>query len=113
VILPGLALAYAFCELYRNWEAKLSVAMRQTHVGGDKLFVDYARRYGACDIDRLTGEVRQTQIFVAVMGVSNFTYLEANCTWACRLDRCAHARLRGDRRRAAPHHPRQRQGRRH
>ena len=31
-----------FCELYRIWESKLSVTMRQTHVGGDKLFVDYA-----------------------------------------------------------------------
>jgi transposase-like protein len=31
-----------FCELYRSWEGKLSVTMRQTHVGGDKLFVDYA-----------------------------------------------------------------------
>jgi transposase len=30
-----------FCELYRSWEGKLSVTMRQTHVGGDKLFVDY------------------------------------------------------------------------
>jgi len=31
-----------FCELYRSWEAKLPVTMRQTHLGGDKLFVDYA-----------------------------------------------------------------------
>ena len=31
-----------FCELYRSWEGKLSVTMRQTHVGGDKLFVIYA-----------------------------------------------------------------------
>ena len=31
-----------FCELYRNWEARLSVTMRQSHAGGDKLFVDYA-----------------------------------------------------------------------
>ena len=28
-----------FCELYRSWEGKLSVTMRQTHLGGDKLFV--------------------------------------------------------------------------
>jgi transposase len=30
-------------------------------------------------VDRLTGEVRQAQIFVVVMGASNFTYVEA--TW--------------------------------
>ena len=68
-----------FCELYRSWEAKLSVTMRQTHVGGDKLFVDYAGDTVPVIIDRLTGEVRQAQIFVAVMGASNFTYVEA--TW--------------------------------
>ncbi|MEW6016960.1 MAG: helix-turn-helix domain-containing protein [Pseudomonadota bacterium] len=31
-----------FCELYRSWGARLPVTMRQTHLGGDKLFVDYA-----------------------------------------------------------------------
>src|SRR5262249_42604535 len=34
-------------------------------------------------VDRLTGEVRQAQIFVAVMGASNFTYVEA--TWTQTL----------------------------
>ena len=33
---------YSHCELYRSWEAKLSVTMRQTHLGGDRLFIDYA-----------------------------------------------------------------------
>jgi transposase len=51
--------------------------MRQTHVGGDKLFVDYAGDTVPVIVDRLTGEVRQAQIFVAVMGASNFTYAEA------------------------------------
>ena len=68
-----------FCELYRSWEGKLSVTMRQTHVGGDKLFVDYAGDTVPVIVDRLTGEMRQAQIFVAVMGASNFTYVEA--TW--------------------------------
>ena len=67
-----------FCELYRKWEGRLSVTMRQSHVGGDKLFVDYAGD-GVPVVDRLTGKVRQAQIFVAVMGASNFTYAEA--TW--------------------------------
>ena len=31
-----------FCELYRGWASRISVTMRQTHAGGDKLFVDYA-----------------------------------------------------------------------
>jgi transposase len=72
-----------FCELYRSWEGKLSVTMRQTHVGGDKLFVDYAGDTVPVIVDRLTGETRQAQIFVAVMGASNFTYVEA--TWTQTL----------------------------
>jgi transposase len=71
-----------FCELYRSWERKLSVTMRQTHVGGDKLFVDYAGATVPVIIDRLTGEVRAAQIFVAAMGASNFTYAEATWTQA-------------------------------
>jgi transposase len=57
--------------------------MRQSHVGGDKLFVDYAGDGVPVIIDRLTGEVRDAQIFVAVMGASNFTYAEA--TWTQSL----------------------------
>ena len=69
-----------FCELYRSWEGRISVTMRQAHVGGDKLFVDYAGDTVPVIVDRLTGEVRQAQIFVAVMGASNFTYAEASWT---------------------------------
>src|SRR5215210_574595 len=68
-----------FCDLYRAWEAKLPVTMRQTHIGGDKLFVDYAGDTVPVIVDRLTGEVRPAQIFVAVLGASSFVYAEA--TW--------------------------------
>jgi transposase len=69
-----------FCELYRGWEGRLSVTMRQAHAGGDKLFVDYAGDTVAVIIDRLTGETRGAQIFVAVLGASNFIYAEASWT---------------------------------
>ena len=65
-----------FCELYRGWASRVSVTMRQTHVGGDKLFVDYAGDTVPVIIDRLTGKTRPAQIFVAVMGASNFTYAD-------------------------------------
>ena len=41
--------------------------MRQTHLAGDKLFVDDAGQTMPV-IDRMTGEVRQAEIFVAVLG---------------------------------------------
>jgi transposase len=67
-----------FCDLYRSWEAKLSVTMRQSHAGGEKLFVDYAGD-AVPVVDRLTGEIRPAQIFVAVLGASSFSYAQA--TW--------------------------------
>jgi transposase len=71
-----------FCELYRGWEGRLSVTMRQSHAAGEKLFVDYAGD-GVPVVDRFTGEVRNAQIFVAVLGASSFTYAQA--TWTQSL----------------------------
>jgi transposase len=71
-----------FCELYRGWASRVSVTMRQAHAGGDKLFVDYAGDTVPVIIDRLSGTTRPAQIFVAVMGASNFTYAEASWTQA-------------------------------
>lgn len=68
-----------FCELYRAWEAKLPVTMRQSHAAGEKLFVDYVGDTVPVIIDRLTGEIREAQIFVAVLGASSLTYAQA--TW--------------------------------
>jgi transposase len=53
------------------------------HVGGDKLFVDYAGDTVPVIVDRLTGEVRSAQIFVAVMGASNFTYVSWGMSGRC------------------------------
>jgi transposase len=68
-----------FCELYTRWRGKLSPTMRQTHVAGEKLFVDYAGT--TIDVyDAATGEVRACQLFVAALGASSFTYAEATAT---------------------------------
>jgi transposase len=68
-----------FCELYRAWEGRLSPTMRQAHVAGEKLFVDYAGT--TIDIvDAKTGEVHACQLFVAALGASSFTYAEATFT---------------------------------
>ena len=65
-----------FCELYGEWRRSVSATMRQTHVAGEKLFVDFAGDTVAV-IDPLTGEIRPAHIFVAALGASNFTYAEA------------------------------------
>jgi len=64
-----------FCEHYWRWRSKLDYCMRQEHRGGEKLFIDYSD--GLSIVDRITGELVLTQLFVAVWGASNYTYAEA------------------------------------
>ena len=63
----------AFCTRYRAWVGKLKRSMRQTHRGGEKLFVDYAGP-SVPIIDAQTGEIRPASIFVAVLGASSYTF---------------------------------------
>ena len=71
-----------FCDLYREWTGKLTFSMRQTHRVGEKLFVDYAG-HTLPIVNRRSGEIREAQIFVAVLGASNYTFAEA--TWSQNL----------------------------
>jgi transposase len=71
-----------YCELYRAWKGRLTPTMRQTHIAGERVFVDYAGTTLTV-IDGLTGEVRTAQLFVAVLGASSYTYAEA--TWTQSL----------------------------
>jgi transposase len=67
-----------YCELFRAWQARLTPTMRQSHIAGERMFVDYAGTTLAV-IDGLTGEVLTAQLFVAVLGASSLTYADA--TW--------------------------------
>ena len=51
-----------FCARYRAWKGKLDVTMRQSHVAGEKMFVDYAGATAEV-IDPESGEVHEAQIF--------------------------------------------------
>jgi transposase len=68
-----------YCELYRQYVKKLDPPMRQKHKAGEKMFVDYAGDTIPIT-DPKTGEVWQAQIFVAVLGASNYTYAEAQAS---------------------------------
>jgi len=74
-----------FCEHYRRWQRHLSLVMRQEHRAGDKMFVDYSGMTVPI-IDRDSGQVHMAEVFVAVLGASNYTYAEASlsqdsCSW--------------------------------
>ena len=71
-----------FCERYRQWKGTLDVVLRQEHRAGERAFVDYAGQTVPV-VDPGTGEIREAQIFVGVLGASNYTYAEA--TWTQSL----------------------------
>lgn len=64
-----------FCELYRVFKSKLEPSMRQTHIAGEKLFVDFSGLTVPW-VDSITGEIHEAEIFIAVLGASNYTYVE-------------------------------------
>lgn len=68
-----------FCQLYRGWCSEQRLSMRQVHVAGDKLFVDYSGKKPRV-VDPETGELVEVELFVAVLGASNYTYAEATRT---------------------------------
>ena len=66
-----------FCKIYRQWEKKLDVTLRQEHRAGEKLFVDYAGQTVPI-IHPATGELTEAQIFIAALGASSYTFAEAS-----------------------------------
>jgi len=66
-----------FANLYKAWRGTVDVTMRQAHKAGEKLFVDFPGETVPV-WDRRTGEVAmRAELFVAVLGASNFLYAEA------------------------------------
>jgi len=72
---PGGYRYTQFCELYRQWVKKKKLTMRIDHVVGDKAFVDYSGDKLHI-VDRETGECRPVELFVGVLGASNFTFVD-------------------------------------
>ena len=68
-----------FCQHYRAYAGKLDLVMRQTHRAGETMFVDYAGQTVPV-VNRDTGELREAQIFVAVLGASSYTFARASWT---------------------------------
>ena len=77
---PDDGYSYAqFCRRYKAWLGCQQRSMRQNHRAGEKLFVDYCGPTMTV-VNPDTGECRQAQIFVAVLGASNYTF--ACASWS-------------------------------
>src|SRR5262249_15730944 len=89
---PGTYSYQQYCRLYRDWSKKLNLVMRQEHKAGEKLFVDFAGKTIPV-VEAETGEVKEAQLFVAVLGASNYTYVEA--CWSQEIESWIAAHIRG------------------
>ena len=79
---PGAVRYSVFCDRYRKWLGSQDLVLRHEHRPGEKMFVDYAGQTASVT-DPATGELRTVQIFVCVLGASNYTFAEA--TWSQSL----------------------------
>lgn len=68
-----------FCEHFRQYQKSLDVSLRMPHKAGEKMFVDYAGQTMFV-VDRDTGEAKEVQIFVSVLGASDYIFAEATPT---------------------------------
>jgi len=65
-----------FCFYYNQWKARVNPTMHLDHKAGDKLYVDFAGEKLSIT-DKETGEVIAVEVFVAILGASQLTYVEA------------------------------------
>jgi transposase len=65
-----------FCESFKQWRIGLSVSMRIEHIPGDKLYIDFTGNKLSI-VDPITGEVHELEVYVATLGASQYSYVEA------------------------------------
>lgn len=61
---------------YLEWRKEVSPVMRFNHKAGDKLFIDFTGKKLTI-VDKYTGELKDLEVFVCVLGASQYTYVEA------------------------------------
>ena len=76
-----------FCDLFARYQGQVDLTMRQEHRAGEKVFIDYSGKKPRFH-DMATGEVIEVDLFVGVLGASNFTFAEATRTQT-KPDFCA------------------------
>ena len=86
--IAGMPYGYSqFCDLFARYQGHVDVTMRQVHRAGEKVFIDYSGKR-PCIHDMYTGEVLEVELFVGVLGASNYSFAEATRTQT-KADFCA------------------------
>jgi transposase len=65
-----------FCEYYKQWSESQHATMHFEHEPGDKMFIDFTGKKLSI-VDENTGEIQELDVFVALLGYSQYTYVQA------------------------------------
>ena len=66
----------SFYRHYNLWKRRVHPSMHMEHKAGDKIFVDFTGEKLEV-VDPTTGEMKAMEVFVAILGASQLTYVEA------------------------------------
>lgn len=66
-----------FMDRFNIWSKKVNPVMHMNHKSGDKMYIDYAGKTLQV-VHKETGEIKDVQFFVAILGASGYTYAEAS-----------------------------------
>ena len=66
----------AFYKHYSLYKNRSHPSMHMVHKAGDKMFIDFAGEKLQV-VDPTTGEIKKVEVFVAILGASQLTYVEA------------------------------------
>ncbi len=69
----------AFYRHHRLWKRRAKPSMHMEHIAGDKMFVDYTG-VRLQIVDAETGVITPVEVFVAILGASQLTYVEATAS---------------------------------
>lgn len=65
-----------FCYHFQQWRDALPMTMHLEHKAGDKMFADFTGKKLSL-VDRQTGELKEVEVFVALLAATQLTYVEA------------------------------------
>ncbi len=66
-----------FKHYYTMWSKQTNPTLKIPHKAGDKMFVDYAGKLLEI-VDPESGEITAVQVYIATLGASQYTYIEAS-----------------------------------
>ena len=68
-----------FCREFKRWSQKQDVSAHFEHKAGDRAFIDFTGKK-LFIVDKQTGEIIAVEVFVAILGYSNYIYVEATAS---------------------------------